>query len=72
MISAVVMANAVIAVFHTKGAGWLWNLGGVEYLVFWGISSLALAANAWKQEWIEHGRVGLLAPAATRTVRPPA
>ena len=50
LISAAIMANAVVAVFNTKGVGWLWNLGGVEYLVFWGVSSLVLAANAWKQE----------------------
>jgi putative oxidoreductase len=27
----------------------MWNFGGVEYIVFWGIASLAVAVHAWKQ-----------------------
>ena len=47
LLSAGVMATAVYAVFNTKGVGWMWNMGGVEYLVFWGLASVAVAAEAW-------------------------
>lgn len=63
LVSAGIMAIAVYATLMTKGPGWLWNLGGVEYLVFWGVSSVALAAHAWKQERAQYGRFFLLVPA---------
>jgi putative oxidoreductase len=63
-VSAGVMGFAIYAIFATKGVGWLWNLGGVEYLVFWAVTSLAIAAEAWRREWQAHGRLFLLAPAA--------
>ena len=64
LVSAGVMGFAVYATIVTKGPGWLWNLGGVEYLVFWGVTSLALAAAAWRREWQAHGRLYLFGPAA--------
>ena len=48
LMSAGTMALAVYGTFMTKGIHWMWNFGGVEYLVFWGVVSLALAAHAWK------------------------
>lgn len=63
-VSAGIMAIAVYATLMTKGIGWLWNLGGVEYLVFWGVASVALAVHAWKQEKARFGRYFLLMPAA--------
>lgn len=63
LVSAGVMGIAIYATLMTKGAGWLWNLGGVEYLAFWGLGSVALAIHAWKREWQRHGRFFLLAPA---------
>jgi putative oxidoreductase len=63
LVSFGIMAIALYATLKTKGALWLWNLGGVEYLVFWGLTSLALGARAWKQEQAEYGRVSLLFPA---------
>jgi putative oxidoreductase len=48
LISAGCMAVAAYAVFATKGVGWLWNLGGVEYLALWALVSLAVAYGAWK------------------------
>ncbi|NVO13654.1 MAG: DoxX family protein [Rhodoplanes sp.] len=49
LMSAGTLAFAVYGTVALKGPGWLWNLGGVEYLVFWGVVSLALAVNAWKE-----------------------
>ncbi len=49
IMSAGCMAVAAYAVFATKGVGWLWNLGGVEYLVMWAIISLAISYNAWNE-----------------------
>lgn len=49
VISAGVMGVALIAVYNTKGAFWLWNLGGVEYLIFWAVASLAVALYAWQK-----------------------
>ncbi|WP_448203645.1 DoxX family protein [Azospirillum sp. sgz302134] len=62
LLSAGVMGVAAYAVFNTKGVGWLWNLGGVEYLVFWAVSSLALAVHAWKAEWEHTGHLSLFGP----------
>jgi putative oxidoreductase len=64
LISAAVLMVAAYAVFQTKGAGWLWNLGGVEYLVLWAGGSLMLAVHAWKQELEKYGRVYLLTASA--------
>ncbi len=60
--SAAVMALAGYAVLLTKGPIWLWNFGGLEYIVFWGVASLGLAAAAWKREFQAHGRVFFLWP----------
>src|SRR3954467_13917791 len=51
---------AVYSLQVVKGFGWTWNTGGYEYPVFWGICSLALAAQAW-QVWL--GRRQDVAPA---------
>jgi putative oxidoreductase len=48
LMSAGTMALAVYGTFATKGMHWMWNFGGIEYLAFWGIASLALAVQAWK------------------------
>ncbi|GLH80645.1 hypothetical protein SSBR45G_55540 [Bradyrhizobium sp. SSBR45G] len=39
---------AVYALQVVKGFGWTWNTGGYEYPVFWAITSLAVAIEAWK------------------------
>lgn len=59
LMSAGTMVVAAYAMMNVKGVGWLWNTGGIEYLVFWGASSLALAVHAWKQEFATFGRVTL-------------
>ena len=38
----------VYALQVVKGFGWTWNTGGYEYPVFWAITSLAVAIEAWK------------------------
>jgi putative oxidoreductase len=46
--AALVLAMAVYALQVVKGFGWTWNTGGYEYPVFWAITSLAVAVDAWK------------------------
>jgi putative oxidoreductase len=46
--AAFVLAMAVYALQMVKGFGWTWNTGGYEYPVFWAITSLAVAFDAWK------------------------
>ncbi len=46
-VSIGLMVVAAFAQMSAKGIGWLWNLGGVEYLVYWAIASLAVFLNAW-------------------------
>jgi putative oxidoreductase len=60
LVSAGVLAVAIYAVLVTKGAGWYWNLGGVEYLVLWCTGSFVLALNAWRQEVAQYGRIFIL------------
>ncbi|ARQ01407.1 hypothetical protein CAK95_21590 [Pseudorhodoplanes sinuspersici] len=63
--SAGTMALAAYGTFATKGVHWMWNFGGVEYIVFWGVASLALAVHAWKDILARRIRVStaLFAPA---------
>jgi putative oxidoreductase len=49
LMSAGTMALAVYGTFATKGVVWMWNFGGVEYLVLWGVVSFGLAVQAWKE-----------------------
>lgn len=62
LLAAFVMAGATKAVLATKGAIWLWNLGGVEYNVFWTVLCLVLAIHAWREERQTYGRYFLLFP----------
>lgn len=48
LMSAGTMALAAYGTFATKGVHWMWNFGGIEYIAFWGIASVALAVHAWK------------------------
>lgn len=50
IVSAGLMAVAAYAIVATRGLGWFWAGGGIEYLVLWGCLSLAVAADAWKRE----------------------
>lgn len=51
LMSASCMAVAAYATFATKGINWYWARGGVEYLVLWGLLSLAVSADAWRRTW---------------------
>ena len=44
------MVVAAYAILQTKGVNWYWAKGGIEYLAFWGITSLAIAIDAWRKE----------------------
>jgi putative oxidoreductase len=46
--AAALLAIAVYSLQVVKGFGWTWNTGGYEYPVFWAITSLAVALEAWK------------------------
>ncbi|MGJ5180846.1 DoxX family protein [Bradyrhizobium oligotrophicum] len=46
--ATVLLLFAVYALQVVKGFGWTWNTGGYEYPVFWAITSLAVAIEAWK------------------------
>jgi putative oxidoreductase len=46
--ACVLLAIAVYSLQVVKGFGWTWNTGGYEYPVFWAITSLAVAIEAWK------------------------
>src|SRR3954447_1733181 len=39
---------AVYSLQVVKGFGWTWISGGYEYPVFWALTSLAVASEAWK------------------------
>ena len=43
LIGAGIMFVASLSVLNLKGPVWLWNLGGIEYNVFWAIACLAVA-----------------------------
>ncbi|WGD30560.1 DoxX family protein [Ancylobacter sp. WKF20] len=47
--SAGCLVVAAYAIIQTKGLGWFWARGGIEYLVFWCVISLAVALDAWRR-----------------------
>lgn len=64
--SAAVLTVAAYATIAAKGNvfGWLWNLGGIEYLVLWAGLSILVALHAWRQERAAYGRNFVLFPRA--------
>src|SRR3954451_16922602 len=42
------LAVAVYSLHVVKGFGWTWNTRGYEYPVFWALTSMAVAIEAWK------------------------
>lgn len=49
ILSIGLMAVAALAQFITKGPGWYWARGGIEYLVFWGLASVAVFLDDWRR-----------------------
>lgn len=47
--AAATLFIAVYALHAVKGFAWLWNMGGYEYPVFWGICCLIVAMTAFRQ-----------------------
>jgi putative oxidoreductase len=48
--AAFALAIAVYALNAIKGFSWLWNMGGYEYPVFWGLVCLAVAMNEFRSD----------------------
>lgn len=48
--STALMVVAAYAIIVVKGAGWYWNGGGIEYLVFWGLASLVIFVAEWRKQ----------------------
>ncbi|MFG1344868.1 DoxX family protein [Xanthobacter autotrophicus DSM 431] len=64
VVSAGLMAVAAYATIAVHGLGWFWAQHGIEYLVFWGVASLAVALDAWNRN---PGIFGLFAWPLKRT-----
>src|ERR1044072_789486 len=62
-----VLAIAVYSLQVVKGFGWTWNTGGYEYPVFWALTSLAVAVEAWKAHLRQAGALVKGAPARGAT-----
>lgn len=41
---------AVYALHAVKGFAWLWNMGGYEYPIFWGLVCIAVAMNGFRSQ----------------------
>lgn len=50
LVSAGCMVVAAYAIIQVRGLGWYWAQGGIEYLVFWSLASIAIAVDAWRKE----------------------
>ena len=61
-----IMALTVIALLNVGPFKWLWNLGGIEYNVFWALTALAVAVTEFKRRAAvaQPGRAGLKVRAA--------
>jgi putative oxidoreductase len=46
-IAAFHLLVAAAGVYRTSGGKWLWNIGGIEYPVFWAICCAAVAIHAF-------------------------
>jgi putative oxidoreductase len=45
--AASLMVAAVAICFFNRSVKWLWNLGGMEFCVFWALACIALAMLVW-------------------------
>ena len=46
---AAIMGLTCIALLNVGPFKWLWNFGGIEYNVFWGLTALAVAVTEFKR-----------------------
>jgi putative oxidoreductase len=46
---AAIMGLTVVALLNVGAFKWLWNFGGIEYNVFWGLTALAVAVTEFKR-----------------------
>ena len=46
--AGVLMVAAVAVAIHNRPVKWMWNLGGIEYQVFWAITCIAVALLHWQ------------------------
>lgn len=53
--AAAALAVAVYALQMAKGFGWLWNMGGYEYPIFWGLVCVAIAMNEFRASVKDQG-----------------
>lgn len=45
--AASLIVAAVAVCFFNRSVKWLWNLGGMEFCVFWALACIALAMLVW-------------------------
>ena len=64
--AAAVLLVAVYALQVVKGFGWLWNLGGYEYPIFWAIACVAIGIEEWKAFLATGRKAGLAAGGAPK------
>ncbi|MEX0590526.1 MAG: DoxX family protein [Xanthobacteraceae bacterium] len=48
LLAAVFLLVAAWASYKYSDGKWIWNFGGAEYPLFWGICCLVVALQAWK------------------------
>ena len=46
---AAIMGLTCVALLNVGPFKWLWNFGGIEYNVFWGLTALAVAVTEFKR-----------------------
>jgi len=46
-VAGVLVVSSIAICFHNRSLKWMWNLGGMEYTVFWAITCIAVALLHW-------------------------
>jgi putative oxidoreductase len=46
-VAGVLVVASIAVCFHNRSMKWMWNLGGMEYTVFWAITCIAVALLHW-------------------------
>lgn len=61
--AAVTLFVAAFALLQVKGLGWLWNKGGFEYPVFWGLTCLTITIHQFRTRAVASDGMPLTAKA---------